>query len=75
MTTRVASRPSGLSVGPVSTRATKPYASTGSSQPCWNATVSTASTATDPATSRAEVSLTGFGNEKSAPMLQKRYRL
>src|SRR5579862_739911 len=65
VTTRVAKNASGLSFGPVSARAAKPYARTGRIQPCWNAIAATARTATTPATSRAEVSLTGFGNEKS----------
>src|SRR5206468_1859367 len=50
----------------------KPYASTGSSQPCWNAIAATARTATTAATVRAAVSLTGFGNEKNRPMTTRR---
>ena len=73
VTTFVARRASGLNVGPVSARARKPYASTGRSQPCWNATVATESTQTTPATIRAEVSLTGFGNAKRDRIVRSRY--
>ncbi|HET8894795.1 MAG TPA: uracil-DNA glycosylase family protein [Gaiellaceae bacterium] len=61
----------GLSFGPVNVRATNPKASTGKSQPCWNAIATTASTATTPATMRADVSLTGFGNE-NRPLMTAR---
>src|SRR5579864_5251151 len=72
VTRRVATSASGLSFGPVRARATKPYARTGRIQPCWNAIATTASTATTPATSRAEVSLTGFGNEKRPRMTTRK---
>jgi len=72
VTTVVANLPSGLRVGPVSTRARNPYASTGTSHPCWNATDTTASTATTPATVRADVSLTGFGNENNPFMTTRK---
>ena len=72
VTSLVAIWPRGLSVGPVSARATNPYASTGSSHPCWNAIATTARTATPAATVLAEVSLTGFGNEKSSLMTTRK---
>src|SRR5579864_7938652 len=72
VTTRVATSASGLSFGPVTARATKPYARTGRIQPCWNAIATTASTATAPATSRADVSLTGFGKEKRLRMTTRK---
>src|SRR6185437_15712253 len=52
------------SVGPVSTRATNPYASGTSSHGWREASVATTSTTTPPATRRAETSLTGFGKLK-----------
>src|SRR2546421_12461325 len=42
------------------------------SQPCWNASGGTATTATVPATTRAEVLLTGFGNESKPRKASKR---
>src|SRR5215208_2394521 len=64
--TRVANRPSGLSVGPVSTRAQKPYVSGTSSQYADVRSAASATTITTPATTRAAFSLTGFGNENIA---------
>ena len=64
-TTRVAKRPSGLSVGPVSTRATKPYASGMSSQYHEVASVITPVASTTAATTLAAFSLTGLGKENS----------
>src|SRR5579862_7945080 len=72
VTTRVAKNASGLSFGPVSARAAKPYARTGRIKPCWNAIAATARTATTPATRRADVSLTGFGNEKRPRMTTRK---
>src|SRR5436305_15347832 len=56
-------QPSGLSVGPVSTRAQKPYAIGISSQYQPVARVTMTPTSTTPATTRAAFSLTGLGNE------------
>jgi hypothetical protein len=64
--TLVTSCPSGLSVGPVSTRATNPYASGISSQGWSNTIADDAMMRTPPATRRADSSLTGFGNENSS---------
>ena len=60
-TTRVASCPSGLNVGPLSARARKPTAS-GTSNQCQPVmSVTSARIATPPATTRAAFSLTGLG--------------
>ena len=59
-------RPSGLSVGPVRTRAQKPYASGISSQYAPVARITIAASSTTPATTRAAFSLTGFGKENSS---------
>src|SRR3954471_6590843 len=64
--TPLASRPSGLSVGPVSTRAQKPYASGTSSQCAPVSNTTTPARATTPATTRAAFSLRGFGKENIA---------
>jgi hypothetical protein len=65
-TTRVASWPSGLSVGPVSTRAQKPSASGTSSQCVEVTSANSAISATPPATARAAFSLTVRGNENTS---------
>lgn len=65
MTTRVANCPSGLSVGPAATRAAKPYVS-GTMTHCWSVSAATVDIATTPeATTRADVSLTGWGNPRT----------
>jgi protein-tyrosine-phosphatase len=64
-TTLVASWPSGLSVGPVSTRAQKPYASGTNIQGLRRPNAATHITTTPPATTRAATSLTGFGKPKN----------
>src|SRR5690348_5586788 len=69
VTTRVANWPSGLSVGPVSTRAANPYVSGASSHGWSRTTALVAIVTTPPATTRAEVSLTGSG-KPSTPMLR-----
>ena len=64
-TTCVASRPSGLNVGPAATRATKPYASGPSTQVQPRMRTSSVITTTPAATTRAATSFTGFGKRKS----------
>ena len=59
-----ASQPTGLSFGPVSTRAQKPYASGTSSHSQPVARITTAVVSTTPATTRAAFSFTGFGNPR-----------
>ncbi len=56
----------GLSFGPVSTRAKKPYASANSSQRTSATMMTTANVKTIAATERAAYSFTGCGNVKSA---------
>jgi formyl-CoA transferase len=63
--TRVANWPSGLNVGPVSTRAVNPYTSGTRTQPSRTTKNSAASSSTPAATTRADVSLTGSGNENN----------
>src|ERR1019366_46907 len=62
---RVTRSPSGLNVGPLRTRATKPYAITAVSHG-WPKTIAARLSSTTPlATRRADTSLTGFGKEKT----------
>ena len=63
----IAARASGLSVGPVSTRAQKPYVRGTSSQYQPVAKMRRPATATTPATRRAAFSFTGFGKENTKP--------
>ncbi len=67
-TTSIANRPSGLSVGPVSTRAQNPYAIGISSQYQPVASVRITPASTKPATTRAAFSFTGLGNANSSRM-------
>ena len=60
-----AAQPTGLSFGPVSTRAQNPYTSGINSQYHAVAMISTTVTRTTPATTRAASSLTGLGKESS----------
>jgi hypothetical protein len=60
--------PNGLSNGPVLTRAINPYVSGRSSHGFPVITKATLITTAPPATMRAEVSLTGFGNPKILAM-------
>ena len=60
--------PNGLRNGPVHTRAIKPYVSGKSSHGFPVITKATLMTTAPPATMRAEVSLTGFGNPKTLAM-------
>jgi len=62
--TRCANQPSGLSFGPVSTRATNPYAIGTSSQYQPVARTSAQDAATTAATVRAAFSFTGFGKPR-----------
>jgi hypothetical protein len=66
--TRVESWPSGLSVGPVATRAEKPYVS-GRRIQGWSSNTEVEAMATTPAaTIRADVSFTGFGKRRRSEL-------